>query len=947
MNLPENDDILKKVDLPWHEAPVEVFQRHMELLSKVIRDIPDGMLTLLYKDGVPDDAPLKLVRRWAFLEDTPVDVAARQLMKRKRYKDVYLLMKKKGVILRDMLVPQVLKYADEDFIADVVLLGYGDVLVDTPVWKRLTPHEKAMVLLSVEDDKRKEIIRRIGNEIWEILPQIDDVDVLKGAIGDIKLSAEQFLEYVDRLPPKMLGVLADHVDNVELLFKYWPLGIYYSKKMQGYAHRFYHLLNDDMLIFLICSGVLPFKKEFAHLVSRMSKACIKEIPETWRYLAPNVLKNILMDVGSKDIDLWQIVYDAGISISDAPVDVRYGIWKRTGDRNLFSDEEIKRLVTVYPDLVQLMPVEMWREYISDIQRCDDSVLRYIPDDVLVSLDEHSLSKVIRCLPEKIDVLVNTWGRKPTLRFLARFLPMVAIDLVTEEEVSLVKDLLEGRYLVKLIEKYPDTLWKEICRTEGTIDVTIDISNVDDEKMLMCLKSKGVSFYGKVSIPVSPEVMKWLVEDGLIDDEMICKSLAVYGREYMLQGYIPHKRFLRCLKVNATDASEELLKRVLELGWWDDLSEETRVRLLKSSRDIDVNNVTITKKEAALLLKEDILSPYQVAYIGYSDLLDDGVLDVKEAYELYTLNKIDVFQLYRLSPKAAQLLPPETVDMLIEKDLYPRISDETIKRLSPMSVYKLLKRGVEMSYDMFPPTFSQWIGQHEDMLSEILFVLPERVKNDIVDIMVNNGQFESPVFWKIVKELDGNHVAQLIGKNPKGILSHVPPDVVSLWLKLFEYRDVLDVILGKIKGQTLVEALKMLSKDEVMSLMYRLKPYIVKILLNVKPKDLYHSSLSVFMSLITDNILYHWIRCCPEETFQYIGKSAFMYVVKNPCVLEEVSREGMRRLVELAPEEVVLEIIRRTYRQCRAVSGQLVSIYGDIYHLRPSEVLVKAGLVSRR
>lgn len=947
MKLPENDDLLKRIDLPWHEAPVEVFQRHMELLSKVVKDIPDGMLTLLYKDGVPDDAPLELVRRWAFLDSTPVDIAASQLMKRKCYKDVYTLMKEKGVILRNMLVPQLLKYADEDFIADVVLLGYGDMLVDTPVWKRLTPHEKAMVLLSVEDDKRKEIMDRLGDEIWEILLQIDDIDVLKEVIGDIQLSAEQFLKYVDRLPSKMLGILADHVDNIELLFENWPVGVYYSKRMQKYAHWFYHLLDDDMLIFLICSGDLPFRKEFAHLVSRMSKACIKEIPEAWRYLSPDVLKDILVDVGSKDVDLWQIVYDAGIPIPDAPVDVRYSIWQRTGDRDLFTNEEIRHLITVYPNLAQLMPVQIWREYINGIQRCDDSVLRYIPDEVLVSLDEHAIFKVIRCLPEKVDVLMNTWGRKPTLSFLARFLPYMAIDMVTEEEAPLVKDLLEDRYIVKLIEKYPDILWREICRTEGIIDVTVDISNVDDEEMLMCLRSRGVSFHGKVSIPVSPEVMKWLVVEGLIDEEMICKSLTAYGKEYILQGYVPHKRYLKCLKVKVSDASEELLKRIFDLGWWNDLDEETRIRLLKSSKDIDVDNVTITEKEAALLLKENIISPYQVAYLGYGDLLDEGVLDAKEAYELYTLKKIDVFQLYRLSPKAVQMLPPEIIDMLIERDLYLQISDETIKRLSPISVYKLLKRGVELSYDVFPSTFSQWISQHEDMLSEILYMLPERVKSDIVYIMVNSGQFESPVFWEIVKGLDGNHVVQLIGKNPKSILAHVPPDVVHLWLRLFEYRDILDVILGKIKGQTLVDALKMLNKDEIMALMYRLKPYIVKILLNVKPSDLYHSSLSVFMSLITDNILYHWMKCCPEDTFQYIGKSAFMYVVKNPCVLKVVSKEGMRRLVELAPEDVVLEIIRRTYRQCRVVSGQLVSLYGDVYHLRPSEVLVKAGLVPRK
>ncbi|NOZ92652.1 MAG: hypothetical protein GXO59_05230, partial [Dictyoglomi bacterium] len=937
MAVAPSDDVLATIRVPWESAPPQVFRKHGEILSRILVGIPDGMLEVMYENGVPENAPYHMVKRWAFLDGVDVKSGVEELLKREMYEDVYALMKTKGIVTH-ALIHEVLQYADEHFISDIIMKGYGHTLVDTPIWDRLSGQQKALVLLSLDAGRRKALLASMKEDIWDILAQIDDVDVLRVLAEDVTLSAKDFLAHKEKFPLSVLGVLADRVDDIEPLFQHWPEGVYHSRRMQQQAHKFTEYLDERALVFLICSGDIPFTGNMAYLVDKMPDTCIREIKETWQYLQPQRLKSVLVSAGEDDVNLWKIVYDSGIDVQEAPLAVRYKLWKETDDCSLLSEKDILGLLDKDLSVARCMPSHLWKQF---IEEKNPTYLAYMPEEVFKDLDEDDVTWILSHVPQKVDGLMKMWGRQRVMTFLAQYLPALAVEHMTEDDIPYVKDFLQGDFLKQAIEKYPHLMWREICRLEDTVHVSVSADYIDSEDMLLCLGDHGVSFSGSVQIPVRPSTMRWLYKEGLASEKSICRSLEVYGDEYVQEGYMPDRRFLSCLRTIPTPQN---IHKLVSLGWWGDLPEEKQISLLENTKGLRWQDIPISENVAKVLLEKGILSPYDVAYIGYSHLLKEDDLSPHEAISLYKEKHISLHELYRLSKDAAARLNAEDIDVLLREGKYVDAPDGVIPQLSPESVYALLRHGREISYDMFPPAFVPWIATHDEKLREVIDALPERLIRNIITYMVSNGIYHDTL-WRLMSYVDIDFVEDIIHTADRDMWEHIPPKELSRWLEIFVFRNTFTTILERVPVSLLKETLKLLPEDQILAMMYSLKAYAHQILMECSPAEVVSSSLKVFLPLITDTVFHEWIKAYPEETYEHIHMGALLYTVKKPCILKDISESGIRRLVEVSSDDIVFEIIRRAYAECRDVAGRIIDIYADIHSLRPSEVMLRAGLVS--
>ncbi len=937
--IPPSHQVLKELSIPWNHAPAEVLSRHRDILSQVLIGIPDDMLTLMFKDGIPEDAPLELVRRWAFLSSTDTARGVKVLLDREMYKDAYKLMIEKGEIIPEALT-YVIEYADDEFIDNVIISGYGSSLLKTPIFATLSGDKKAMLLLSIDEHERLQILRSMPeDDIWDMVLSIDDVDILRELIRGIALSGEKFVLHKDKLKREVLCLLADYVEDLLPLFEYWPEGVRCSSKMQREASYFTKYLDDDTLIFLICSGDIEFSERYAHLVSSLPISCLMELPETWKYLSAEKLKNILVQTKSCDIQLWERVYMQGVSVEDAPTNVKYNLWKKTGNRGLLSEDDIRVLVKKHPDIAVLMSPEIWKEFIGNKEVY---IFKYFPMDMWKYISEEEARILLGHVPGKVEDMLSVWDRKRAVSFLARYFPDVLISLATESDIEYALPYIDKTYIPQLITKYPHLMWKEICHIDEKVDIEVDLAWLNDEEELECLKDKTSSLRGEVRFPVHAKNMKWLYPKGLITPEAVCESLKRYGRHFLEEGYIPSLKYISCLDV-PEDA--ESIYRLVNLGWWEHVPLDKKLDILRNAGNIQWEKVPLDEELISTLWKENIISTVEVIKKGYTHIVADEHLDVADAISLYQGGYLSLSEAYHMCKEIVWHLDIKDVEYLVAYEGYIPPED-MFKRLSPPVVYNLLKKGAVLSYDAFPTDFEKWIVEHGDFDRDILPTLPQHLKIDILKLWLLSKKDNTEKVWLIVDEIGiPDALPILLEFAGEDVWHDISPEILS---RLLMYPSGMwKDILSHVPPETIGKALMLLEEEDILNIMYMIKPYGEAILRSFSPSEVVSSSLKLLLPLASDSVIREWIERFPQEAYTYLSVSAYMYTVKDPCVLKMIDEGGIRRLVENAPEDVLLEIIRRSYRQCRDVAGKVIKVYGTYHGLRPSEVMVKAGLVSNR
>ena len=933
--LPPSDEILKHLDVAWTDAPAEVFKKHRALLSKMLMGIPDGLLLVMFEDDVPEDADEELVRRWSYLPDVPLERVLSVLAQRKMWSDMYKIMKTRG-ILPSYLIPEVFGVADADFIDDVLMMGYGDKLFGLNAWDRLSTQQKAMVLVSAEPEKRRQILEYIDeSQLWDIIMGIDDMDILRAISADMEISADSLVRRLKELTPSSAGILADRVDDISLLFKMWPEGVYYSKRMQDEAHKYIDMLPDKEKAFLICSGQVSFSDKYASAVDYMSEACIEELREVWPYLEPQRLYRLLISHDVHDKELWLKVYREKMDISPAPLSVRVQIWRETGDCSLFSDNELMSLVEEYEDVARCLSVQMWQALTTAEKNIP---CQYVPEEVLTVIDEKSMLFLIKKCPDIAKRIVDIWPRERALHFLVRYAPEVFLSVVKEKEVEDYVPYMDTNILKRAITLFPHTLWRYICQIEDDVSIAIPGDIIDDENILQCIVNRGITITSPINIPVKPETMKMLWKSGLVSENAVKRSLQVYGDMYVDRGYIPDTKCISALQITP---SPERIQWLVDSGFWEYVPEDKRLEWLFALDAIPVKRGMLTEHMARILLKAGKISPLDIVKIGFSHLLEDNILSCQDAIALYRQGYISIEEAYRLSGDVSCFSPSEIDELLKVADVDILVPYEIIPLLSSHSIYTLLRRGHELSADVLPDTFVRWLVSHEEYLAEVVDMLPQRTRKNIIEILENRGGYTTDVFWKLWQSLDAPLITDMLSA-PSDMWKYIPPRLLVFAIGI--YGPHCSVILPHVSTPTLKEALMDMSETDVMAISYLIRDRVDDILCLASPQEVVDTSLKVFVPLISDKVLDKWIKQYPEDTYSLIKMPALLYTVKNPCILEKVSDEGVRRLFDVAPEDISLEIIARSYNRCRDVSGRLIQIYASKVGLRPSEIMLRAGLV---
>ena len=949
MVLPPSHPIISTLSISWNDAPESVIRHHKDALLEIFRGkeegIPPSLLSVLFTDDIPDNIPDDAVRRWAFSGDVDVPRAVDVLINRGMYKDAYTLMKDRGDIRREFLLPEVLIYADKDFLEDLILMGFAPQVIEG-VWNRLDMPLKVMALLYTESEKRMAFMDTMTeDELWEVIEAAEDPSVIHTLLDGISISAQSLIDKLGSLSPHISGAVADHVDDPILLLRHWPHGVFHSTVLRNIAGDHIDDLPDDVKVYLICSGDVPFDDRFSDLVGIMSAECIREIPSAWKYIGGDTLLSLLKETGNTDISLWKKVFeDMGESaIKDAPLPVRLSLYEEgLVSCSVFTEEETVANVEDYPFLARCLPPHRWNDLLPETLK---GILPYITADALLHLSDKNLRYVVNTLGEDVfPLLEKAWGRKKALRWLAANFPEILIKVMGREDVPYVKDRLSGGHLKAVAMRFPVLFIDRLCEIPDLRGMNVPLEGVKDINTLRCLLDSGASVYGKVRIPLPPDIMNTLWESGYVDEDVVKESLHIYGKDYIREGYLPDISYISYLKPE----SAEDIYTIVKNGWWNYISSEDKMQWLTAVNGVDFELLHIDEDVAAALLERGKISPYAVAHLGYSHLLEDSSLSPQEAFYLYKDNIISVEEAFRLSPEISLYLSPDDISTLVEEGILSHVHEKVIPHLRPRAILSLIKSGVEVPYDVLPPDFMRFLVDNPEEIEGVKDVLPERAKGEVLKLLLESDEIV-PGVWSLVSDADVSFIRHTVV--PRILKKDVKWEDVNsetlarlIGISLID-RNQVRVLLRSIPSHLLKEAVSNLSPEDVSVLVISARDILKDMLRGLSPSDIKSSpSLYAFLPLVDDDVLSVWLEKYPEGTIDLVSKGVLSFVMEKPCILGDMKEEGIRRLFDIAPEDVVLSLIARMYRECRDAYERVLILYSHYTSLRPSEIMVLAGLV---